>query len=72
MSTTTASSTGHLAMLHTVTAVDSSPIARPTASAAGPVRTSPTATTAASSTVTSVMRSMTGRSFQIGRPSSIS
>ena len=34
MRTTTASSTGHLAMLHTVTAVDSSPIALPTASAA--------------------------------------
>ena len=72
MSTTTASSTGHLAMLHAVTAADSSPIALPTASAAGPVSTRPTATIAASSTVTRVTRSITGRSFQIGRPSSIS
>ncbi len=72
MSMTTRSITGHFAMFHTVTTVEPSPIALPTASAAGPVMTRPTATAPASTMVTSVTSSIIGRSFQMGRPSSIS
>ena len=60
-------------MFHTSTAVEPRPIASPTACAAGPVSTSASATAAASSTsATRVTSSISGRSFQIGRPSRIS
>ncbi len=72
MRTTTASSAGHFAMFHTFTAVAPSPTAFPTALAAGPVSTSPSATRAVRRTVMRVTTSIVGRSFQIGRPSSIS
>ena len=72
MSTTIATSTGHLAMLQTVTRVSLSPIALPMALASGPLTTSATATTAMRMTAISVMRICSGRSFQNGRPSPIS
>jgi hypothetical protein len=63
---------GHLAMFHTSTAVEPRPTALPTASAAGPVSTSASATAAVSSRATRVIRIIQGRSFQNGLPSRIS
>ena len=72
MSTTTAASTGHLAMFQTVTAVLPRPMALPTACASGPVTTRESATSATSTTAIRVMTICSGRSFQNGRPSPIS
>ena len=63
---------GHLTMFHTVTVVSPSPSVSPSSSANGPVTTRPSSTTAASSTVTTVIARFSGRSFQNGRPSSTS
>ena len=72
MMMTTTSSTGHLAMSQTVTAVDPMPSGWATAVTIGPVSTMAAATRARSTTMTSVTTSWRGRSFQIGRPSGVS
>ncbi len=72
MTMTTSASTGHLAIRQTVSAVDPRPTALATAVSTGPVRTRISSATAASTTATRVSSSITGRSFQNGRPSSIS
>ena len=59
-------------MFHVVTATDPAPIALPTFSATGPLITSITATAEANSKPAKVRTSCSGRSFQTGRPSSIS
>ncbi len=59
-------------MPQTVTATSPRPSASPTLRATGPLTTSPTSTSATTRTLTSVTTSVTGRSFQNGRPSSIS
>ena len=61
--------TGHLAMFQTSTAVSPMPSGPATASTTGPVITRPIASTARSTTITSVTRTWNGRSFQNGRPS---
>ena len=53
-----------------MTAVSVSPIASPTDSANGPLRTKATVTSATSSTMVSVTAICSGRSFQKDRPSS--
>ena len=69
MSTTMASITGHFTMFHTVTGMEPSPIASPTAVASGPLTTRPSSTSATRTTAIRVTSSCTGRSFQTGRPS---
>ena len=59
-------------MDHTVTAVLPSPITLPIDSAIGPETMSISSAIAASRTATTVSASITGRSFQKGRPSWIS
>ena len=66
------SSTGHLAMSHTVTAVLPTPITSPACLASVPVSTTATALTASSTTSTTVTPRRTGTVFQIGRPSGMS
>ena len=70
---TITSSTGHLAMFQIVTAVSPSPIALADRLGQRAADDQRRATTSASiSTITSVTRICSGRSFQNGRPSSIS
>ncbi len=59
-------------MDHTVTAVSPSPITLPIDCATGPETMSINSAIAASTTATTVSSSITGRSFQNGRPSWIS
>ena len=68
----TSASTGHFAMSQTATAVLPRPTTSPTVSASGPVTTTATAHSASSRTMTIVMPSCSGRTFQNGRPSGIS
>ena len=72
MVTITASSTGHLAMSQIDTAVLPMPSGPATAVTMGPVSTSATATSASRTSITSVTRICSGRSFQNGRPSGVS
>ena len=72
MNSTATSSTGHLAMSQTVTAVSPTPIAEPTCFATGPVSTSAASTSASSTTSTRVTAICSGRSLMIERPSSTS
>lgn len=69
---TSSSTTGHLAMFHTVTVTSLSPMVDPIDRARSPDRTTATTTSTAITISTTVMPSCSGRSFQIGRPSSIS
>lgn len=69
--TTSSRTTGHFAMFHTVSVWSLSPMNAPMALATGPEATSMRPMSATRTRVTSVMSSMMGRSFQIGRPSSI-
>jgi hypothetical protein len=69
MMLTSTTSTGHLAMSQIVTAVEPTPTSLPTCSASPPVTTTAIAETASRTTITSVMRTCCGRSFQNGRPS---
>ncbi len=59
-------------MFHTVSAVDPRPMVSPMDCAIGPLTASMRATAAARIRATRVTRSIAGRSFQIGRPSSTS
>ena len=59
-------------MFHTVTAWSLTPITEPIDDARGPETTSMTSTTATRRMATRVTSRVTGRSFQNGRPSSIS
>ena len=70
MTMTMPSITGHFAMPQIVRLWSPRPTASPTAWARGPLTTRPTSTRAAMMTSPTVMSSTTGRSFQIGRPSS--
>ena len=72
MKLTTTSSTGHLAMFQTLTAVLPMPTRSPTFSASPPVRTTAIVEMASSVRSTSVSDTRTGSVFQIGRPSSMS
>ena len=72
MKPTISSSTGHLAMSQTVTAVLPIPNSRPRRSARPPVATTATADTASSTMTTTVTPSRMGRVFQTGRPSGTS
>ena len=72
MSTTTSSSTGHFAMSQIETAVEPMPRGPATAETMGPVSTIASATAASITTMTSVTRICSGRSFQKGRPSGVS
>jgi hypothetical protein len=72
MKLTTSSSTGHLAMFQTVTAVSLNPSNPPTCLASPPVRVTATALIASKTSSTSVSPTRVGRVFQIGRPSSMS
>ena len=63
---------GSLAMSQTATAPSPRPIRSPTQRATGPVTTSATITSEMSSRIARVRARNTGRSFQIGRPSSMS
>ena len=64
--------TGHFTMLKMVTAVPSTPKILPTSEASGPLTTMAMALTATSRRRTSVIPTCSGRSFQNGRPSSVS
>ena len=68
---TIATSTGHLAIWQTVTAVSPIPSGRGDSFTIGPVRISASTTTARISMI-SVTSIWSGRSFQIGRPSGVS
>ena len=72
MRLTIPSSTGHLAMSHTLTAVDPTPRSLPACLASPPVKTTATELNASRITITTVTPSRTGTVFQIGRPSSMS
>ncbi len=72
ITTATSSITGHLAMFQTVTALSPRPITSPIERATEPLATKPIASTAISTTITSVITSCSGRSFQNGRVSSTS
>ena len=63
---------GHLAMSNTVTALEPSPSTFADLVRQPPVRTTASALTVSSSTVTSVTPTRIGIVFQIGRPSSTS
>ncbi len=69
---TNSTMTGHLAMLHTVTAVEPRPMTLPTASASGPVTTTASAAITMRISMSSVTSICSGRSFQIGRASTVS
>ena len=72
MNETTNSRTGHLAMSHTVNAVDPSPTRSPTSWARPPVSTTADALIASRTSSTRVRTTRTGSVFQTGRPSSMS
>src|SRR5919112_4228597 len=69
---TRTTSTGHLAMLHTVTATPPIPIFSPTTCARSPVNTTITADNTIIKPTTAVTPSRIGSVFQIGRPSGTS
>jgi len=68
--TTSTTITGHFAMSHTETASSLSPTTDPIACATDPESTIAAQMIATSTSRMSVTSSSTGRSFQIGRPSS--